>query len=284
LIHATPNLRITLGLCATGGDPTSALREGSAANGSLSDSQARHLISDSRRGDAGARERLIERYLPLVKMIARRFANRGEQLEDLVQVGTLGLIAAIDRFDLARNVEFPTFAIPTIVGEIKNHLRDRTSAIRIPRRVHELTPSVRRRELELSALLERPASPTEVAVDMGLRESDVQEVVAARCARAPLSIADPMVFETQLVGDDNAADICEEIEERLVVVASLRALTRRDRDILRLRFVDELTQAEIADLLGISQGHVSRLIRSALARLRQQLLDDAKQPLVGGAA
>lgn len=255
-----------------------------AANGSLSDSHARHLISASRRGDAAARELLVEHYLPLVKMLALRFANRGEQLEDLVQVGTLGLIAAIERFDLDRKVEFPTFAIPTIVGEIKNHLRDRTSAIRIPRRVHELAPSVRRRELELSARLERPASPTELAVDMGLRESEVHEVLLARCARAPLSIADPSVWGGQLVGNDNGADVCEEIDERLVVAASLRALTRRDRRLLRLRFVDELTQAEIADLLGLSQAHVSRLIRSALGRLRQQLVDDAKEPLVGGAA
>jgi RNA polymerase sigma-B factor len=243
----------------------------------------RRLISASRRGDTVARERLVERYLPLVGVISRRFATRGEQLEDLVQVGTLGLIAAIERFDLARDVEFPGFAMPTIVGEIKNHLRDRTSAIRIPRRVHELTPSVRRRELELSALLDRPASPTEVAVDMGLCESDVEEVVAAGHARAPLSIADPTVAAEHL-GDDDVAHLSEAIDERLVVVAGLQALSRRDRCILRLRFVDEFTQAEIADLLGISQGHVSRLIRGALARLRQQLGDDSPEPLAAAAA
>jgi RNA polymerase sigma-B factor len=248
---------------------TSALRDGMAANGSLSDSQARQLISAFRNGDAAAREQLIERYLPLVQTLARRFANRGEQLEDLVQVGTLGLLATIDRFDLARDVEFTGFAIPTIVGEIKNHLRDRASPVRVPRRIHELGPSVRRRELELSAHLERPASASELAVDMGLRESDVDDVLAARRARTPLSIAD----HTQLAGNGNAADVCEEIDERLVIAASLRALTRRDRCILRLRFVDELTQAEIAELLGISQTHVSRLIRDALAQLRQELVN-----------
>jgi RNA polymerase sigma-B factor len=251
---------------------TSPLRDGAAASGSLSDSQARQLISAFRSGDAAARESLIERYLGLVQVLARRFANRGEQLEDLVQVGTLGLLAAIDRFDLDRDVEFSRFAIPTITGEIKNHLRDRTSPVRLPRRVHELGPAVRRRELELSARLERPASATELAVDMGLPESDVDEVLAARRARTPLSIADPSVGQTQLVGNGNASDVCEEIDERLVIAAGLKALSRRDRFILRLRFVDELTQAEIADRLGLSQTHVSRLIRSALAQLRQQLV------------
>jgi RNA polymerase sigma-B factor len=278
LIGATLNLKITDRFTpAKQGDQTSARREGRAPNGSLSNSQARLLISASRRGDSAARERLIEHYLPLVNVLARRFANRGEQLEDLVQVGTVGLIAAIDRFDLDRNVGFPSFAIPTIVGEIKNHLRDRTSAVRVPRRLHELAPSVRRCELELSARLERPASPTEVAMDMGLRESDVHEVLAANGSRAPLSI-DPGVGQTQLAIDDNASDVCDEIDERLVIAASLRALTRRDRCILGLRFIDELTQAEIADLLGISQTHVSRIIRSALAQLRHQLIDEAKQP------
>lgn len=190
----------------------------------------------------------------------------------------MGLIAAIDRFDLRREVGFSSFAIPTIIGEIKNHLRDRTSAVRVPRRVHELAPSVRRRELELSARLERPASPTELAMDMGLRESDVYDVLAARAARAPLSIADPSVRDAQLAGDGKGADVCEEIDERLVIAESLRALSRRDRCILRLRFMDEFTQTEIADLLGISQTHVSRLIRGALAQLRQQLVDGAKQP------
>jgi RNA polymerase sigma-B factor len=240
----------------------------------LKDSQTRQLIRASRRGDAAARERLIERFFPLVQMLAQRFANRGERLEDLVQVGTLGLIAAIDRFDLDREVGFPTFAIPTISGEMKNHLRDRTWAVHIPRRVHELAPAVRRRELELSARLERQASPTELAADMGLHESDVQDVLAARSARTTLSIADLSASDTQRVGDDTAADICEEIDERLVIAASLRALPRRDRCILGLRFIDELTQAEIADVLGISQAHVSRRIRNALAQLRQQLVDE----------
>ncbi|HET7855533.1 MAG TPA: sigma-70 family RNA polymerase sigma factor [Gaiellaceae bacterium] len=240
------------------------------------------MISASRRGDAAACERLIEQYLPLVKVLARRFANRGEQLDDLVQVATVGLIAAIDRFDLDRDVELHNFAVPTIVGELKNHLRDRASAVRVPRRVHDLAPSVRRRELELSARLERPASVTELATDMGLRECDVREVLAARAARTPLSIADPSLGDAQLFGDDNGADVSEEIDERLVVAASLRMLSRRERCILRLRFVDELTQAEIADVLGISQTHVSRLIRSALAQLRHQLVDGSKQPASSG--
>jgi RNA polymerase sigma-B factor len=271
--------KITVTLRAVRKNSTAARRDGMAANGSLSDSQARQLISAFRSGDAAAREQLIERYFPLVQMLARRFANRGEQVEDLIQVGTLGLLAAIDRFDLDRDVEFPGFAIPTIIGEIKNHLRDRTSPVRLPRRVHELGPSVQRRELELSARLERPASAAELAADMGLRESDVYDVLAARRARTPLSIADPSVGHTQLVGAGTTADVCEEIDERLAIAASLRTLSRRDRCILRLRFVDELTQAEIADLLDISQTHVSRLIRDALAQLRKQLVDGSNEPL-----
>ena len=224
---------------------------------------------------------MIEASLPLVRAVARRFANRGEPLDDLIQVGTLGLIAAIDRFDYDRGVEFRSFAIPTIVGAIKNHLRDRTSAIRIPRRLHELGPSVRLREVELSARFDRPASAAEVATEMGLSETDIREVLAARCARAPLPIPEP--------GDENenarnAADVCEAVVDRLTLNASLRALSTRDRSVLHLRFVGELTQAEIAERLGISQVHVSRVIRSAVAALRRQLGEEAEPAAIGDAA
>jgi RNA polymerase sigma-B factor len=243
------------------------------------------LITDfTRRADATARERLIEGYLPLVRMLARRFANRGEQLEDLVQVGTLGLIAAIDRFDTGRNVGFTTFAVPTIVGEIKRHLRDRTSTVRLPRRVHELAPSVRRHELELSARLERPPTLSEVAADMGVCERDVREIISAGCSPVPLSIVDADASETRALADDPAVDVYESVENRLVLLESLRALTHRERCVLHLRFARELTQMEIADVLGISQVHVSRLIRGALDRLREQLADRGSRPLVGGAA
>jgi RNA polymerase sigma-B factor len=253
--------------------PTLAPREETAPNGSFDEILTRQLIAASRRGDAAARERLIECFLPLVEMLARRFANRGEQLEDLIQVGMLGLLAAIDRFDLDRDVEFPAFAVPTITGEIRNHLRDRVSAVRIPRRVHELAPRVRRCELELSARLARPASPTELAVDLGVRESEVHDVLAARSACTPVSIGEGGLSDTGLGGDDDGADVSQAIDERLVVASSMRALPRRERYILRLRFIDELTQAEIADRLGISQTHVSRLIRQAVAELRRQLAE-----------
>jgi RNA polymerase sigma-B factor len=265
-------------------EPVTETLPASAANRFLTDSQARALITASHRGAGVARTRLVECYVPLVKTIARRFSNRGEHLEDLVQVGTLGLIAAIDRFDLDRDVEFLAFAIPTITGEIKRHLRDHASPIRVPRRVHELAPSVRRRELELSALLKRPASPAELALDLGVPETDVEEVLAARRAHMPLSLGDSSVHEARVAGDDQSGDVYAAIDDRLVVAAGLRGLTRRDRCILRLRFVDELTQAEIAARLDISQVHVSRLLRSALATLRRELVDDAQEPLVRGAA
>lgn len=239
--------------------------------------EVRRLVVASRRGDGDARAELTRRYLPLVRALARRFANRGEYFEDLVQVGTVGLLAAIDRFDVDRDVQFFQFAAPTITGEIQKHLRDRTSVIRLPRRVHELAPSVQQRELELSARLERPASAAELADDMGLPEQDVYDVLAARCARTPLSLADPKLGDADFPDTDGAEGTCDAIDERLVIAATLRALPKRDRCILGLRFVDERTQAEIAELLGMSQAHVSRLIRGALAQLRRQLVDDVRE-------
>jgi RNA polymerase sigma-B factor len=239
-----------------------------------------------RTGDLAARERLIEGYLPLVRMLARRFANRGEQLEDLVQVGTVGLIAAIDRFDSSRSVGFTTFAVPTIVGEIKRHLRDHTSTVRLPRRVQELAPSVRHHELKLSARLDRSPTLSEVAADMGVCEHDVREIITAGCSPISLSFGAAEGSGTESVADDLSVDVYETVENRLVLLASLRALTHRERCVLHLRFARELTQAEIADVLGISQVHVSRLIRGALDRLRELLADRGtpSRQLVGDAA
>jgi RNA polymerase sigma-B factor len=235
------------------------------------DFESRRLVRAAQRGDAAARDRLIENHLPLVKSLARRFANRGEQLDDLVQVGTVALIAAIDRFDGRGHADFRTFVVPTIVGTLRNHLRDRSASVRIPRRVHELTPAVRRRELELSLRLHRRASAAELAADMGLPEQDVSDVLSAASARAPLSTADPGVSDSAGLAVAER-DIEEDVAERLALADALRALTPRERFIVRLRFVDELTQAEIARSLGISQVHVSRLIRDAVGKLRRELI------------
>ena len=242
------------------------------------DREPARLLRAAQLGDAAARERLIGDHLALVENLARRFANRGEQLDDLVQVGTVSLIAAIDRFDGRGDADFASFAATTVVGALRNHLRDRAAPIRIPRRIHDLTPSVRRRELELSVELHRRASAAELAADMGLPEEDVRDVLAAALVRAPLSMADPRLFGPDGLGIE-ARDVHEDVADRLAVADALRALTPRERVILRFRFVDELTQAEIARNVGISQVHVSRLIRDALDKLRRRLAFDEAEPV-----
>jgi RNA polymerase sigma-B factor len=248
----------------------------------FADREQERLVSAAGRGDADARDRLVADQLGLVRRLARRFANRGEQLDDLVQVGTLALIAAIDRFDGRGGADFRAFAARTVTGSLQNHLRDRGATIRIPRRIHDLTPAVRRHELELSLQLHRRASTAELAEDMGLREEDVRDVLSAADVRV-LSIADPRVSDSERLGID-ARDVHEAVTERLVVAEALRALTPRERLILKLRFVDELTQAEIARTIGISQVHVSRLIREAMEKLREELLADEAESLVDDAA
>jgi RNA polymerase sigma-B factor len=183
-----------------------------------------------RHGDLGARDRLIRQYLPLVRRLARRHAGRGEQLEDLVQVGSIGLIKAIDRFQIDRGVDLATFAIPTINGEIKQHLRDRAWPIRIPRRLQELDPSLRARTTEL------------VDGQGGEFESE--------------SLVEPGY---------------ELGEARVSLSSSFRVLDERERRLLRLAFFDGLSQWQIAREVGISQIHVSRLTRRALAKLRAEL-------------
>jgi RNA polymerase sigma-B factor len=183
-----------------------------------------------RHGDMGARDRLIRQYLPLVRRLARQHAGRGEQLEDLVQVGSIGLIKAIDRFQIDRGVDLATFAIPTINGEIKQHLRDKAWPIRIPRRLQEQDPSLRARTTEL--------------VDGEGGEFDGESLVEPG-------------YELG--------------EARVSLASSFRVLDERERRLLRLAFFDGLSQLQIGREVGISQIHVSRLTRRALAKLRAEL-------------
>jgi RNA polymerase sigma-B factor len=183
-----------------------------------------------RHGDMGARDRLIRQYLPLVRRLARQHAGRGEQLEDLVQVGSIGLIKAIDRFQIDRGVDLATFAIPTINGEIKQHLRDKAWPIRIPRRLQEQDPSLRARTTEL--------------VDGEGGEFDGESLVEPG-------------YELG--------------EARVSLASSFRVLDERERRLLRLAFFDGLSQWQIGREVGISQIHVSRLTRRALAKLRAEL-------------
>jgi RNA polymerase sigma-B factor len=235
------------------------------------------LLQSYRAGDLTARERLIELHLPLVRVLARRYADRGERLEDLVQVGSIGLIEAIDRFDPERGRDLVSFAVPTITGEIKNHLRDRTNVVRIPRRVGQLNVRVRAETESLASRLRRPPTLAELARETGVGESDVVEAIETERARSPV----PLPTGNGNGSGTDAAILVDGVydpsEDRLLLAAGFRALDARQRRILHLRYFAELSQAEIAAEVGLSQMQVSRVIRTSLERLRGALGRD--QPL-----
>jgi RNA polymerase sigma-B factor len=223
------------------------------------------------RGDRAARERLIELYLPLVRTLARRFAHRGERLDDLVQVGSIGLIESIERFDPERGTDFSSFAIATITGEIKNHLRDRTAVVRVPRRLAELTVALHGAQTRLAASLARAPTLSELARETGTDECAVQEAIETERARRPVpfSTADEDGWELRAVARPD--DPFGATDDRLLLAAGFRTLGDRERRILHLRFFVGLSQAEIAQEVGLSQIQVSRLIRTSLERLRGAL-------------
>jgi RNA polymerase sigma-B factor len=227
-------------------------------------------------GDLSAREELIERYLALVRSLARRYAYRGEQLEDLVQIGCIGLIKAIDRFDLDRGVELTTYATPNIIGEIKRHFRDKGWSVRVPRGLQELNVQLSRIIEELTVQLGRSPTISELAEASGAGEEEVLEALESGRAYSSLSLSGGASFD-----DDEAVDPMEvlgseerqyEISEDWAVIApGLRALDDRERQILHLRFFQGLTQSQIAQHVGISQMHVSRLIRRSLEKIRREI-------------
>jgi len=230
-------------------------------------------------GDVEARERLIEQYLPLVRSLARRYSYRGEQLEDLVQVGCIGLIKAIDRFDVDRGVELTTYATPNIIGEIKRHFRDKSWSIRVPRGLQELNVTLSKLIEELTVQLERSPTIPELAKAASVEEEEVLEALETGQAYSTLSLSAPSS------GDDNEdLDPLESLgelepeyevsEDRAVLAPGLRVLDERERKILHLRFYDGLTQSQIAQQVGISQMHVSRLIRRSLEKMRAEIATD----------
>ena len=230
-------------------------------------------------GDLAAREQLIEQYMSLVRSLARRYSYRGEQLEDLVQIGAIGLIKAIDRFDLERGVELTTYATPNIIGEIKRHFRDKGWAVRVPRGLQELNVQLSRIVEQLTVQLGRSPTIAELATAASVEEEDVLEALESGRAYSSLSLSSGGGHD-----DDDDLDPLESIgseehqyevsEDRAVLEPGFRVLDARERAILHLRFFEGLTQSQIAQQIGISQMHVSRLIRRSLDKIRDEIAGD----------
>jgi RNA polymerase sigma-B factor len=224
------------------------------------------------------RDELVQLHLPLVEHFARRFLNRGEPFDDLLQVGTIGLIKAVDRFDLERGVEFSTYATPTIVGEIKRHFRDRGWAIRVPRRLQELRISISSATAELTQDLGRSPTVSELAAKVGVSDEEIIEGLESSNAYSTLSLdapdagTDSALSMVDVIGGDDEA--LEHVENRETIKPLLESLDPRERHILTLRFFRGMTQSQIAAEIGISQMHVSRLLTRTLARLRESLTAD----------
>jgi RNA polymerase sigma-B factor len=223
-------------------------------------------------GDASAREQLVERFLPLARAMALRYQHSHEPLDDLLQVASLGLLRAVDRFDPEREIAFSSFAVPTILGEIRRHFRDRTWSVRVPRNLQELSLRVDRTVGELADQLRRQPSVAEIAAAIAADEESVLEALQAGGAYRALS------FEAPRGSEEEASTLADSIgvredgfdraEARATLEALLRLVSSREREVLRLRFEHDLTQAEIGAVIGVSQMQVSRIIRRALGRLR----------------
>jgi len=230
-------------------------------------------------GDEEAREQLIVSHVNLVRYIAAKFKNRGEPLDDLIQVGTIGLIKAIDRFDPSRGLEFTTYATPTIMGEIKRHFRDKGWTIRVPRRLQELSAKVNSATDELTARLQRSPSIEEVAEYLGTTADEVLEAMESSSAYSSVPLEAqggnedddaPSVIDryASVDGDLEASD------DRIVLEEVIGEFPEADQQAIRMRFIDGMTQVEIAKRLGISQVQVSRMLRRALRRIQDKIDPD----------
>jgi RNA polymerase sigma-B factor len=231
-----------------------------------------------RHGDAAAREALVERFLPLARQLARRYQRGGEPLDDLVQVASLGLLKAIDRFEPDRPTAFSSFAVPTILGELKRHFRDRGWSVRVPRDLQEMTVRVDRTSEELSRQIGRAPTPAEIAEHVGITTEQVLEAREAAGAYRAVSLdrprdddEDETVTADWMGIEDPGFGLAE---DAATVESLMTVLSDREREVLRLRFGEDLTQSEIGARVGVSQMHVSRLIRQAVARLRAAAEDE----------
>jgi RNA polymerase sigma-B factor len=232
-------------------------------------------------GDLAAREELIERYMSLVRSLARRYSYRGEQLEDLVQIGAIGLIKAIDRFDLDRGVELTTYATPNIIGEIKRHFRDKGWSVRVPRGLQELNVQVSKLIEQLTVQLGRSPTIPELAKAAGVEEEAVLEALESGRAYSSVSLSAGGSLD-----DEGDLDPLESLgtleheyevsEDRAVLAPGFKVLDERERKILHLRFFRGMTQSQIAAQIGISQMHVSRLIRRSLEKIREEIAEESE--------
>jgi RNA polymerase sigma-B factor len=235
----------------------------------------RRLFSRYRRwDDQAAREALVARFLPLATQLARRYHRGHEPLDDLIQVASVGLLKAIDRFDPARGTAFSSFAVPTIVGELKRYFRDKGWAIRVPRDLQDLALRVDRTTHRLVHTLGRAPTVSELANDLGVTIEEVLEAHEAAAAHRAYSLDRPGSDDDQdgphvidTLGGEEPGYL--QAEHSATLEPMMSALSDREREILRLRFVEDLTQSEIGDRVGLSQMHISRLLRQAVARLRE---------------
>ncbi|MHB0978514.1 MAG: SigB/SigF/SigG family RNA polymerase sigma factor [Thermoleophilia bacterium] len=229
-----------------------------------------------RESDRAAREELITRYLPLVRSLARRFSSRGQPVEDLIQVGSIGLIKAIDRFDIERGVELSTYATPTILGEIKRYFRDKGWAVKVPRALQDLNIRLNKVIEQLTVELNRSPTISELAEACAVTEEEVLEALESGRAYNSLSL-----FSSGSSDEEDSLELLdylgkdepeyELVEQRRYLAPAMNKLDERERLILHLRFFEGMTQTQIATRVGISQMHVSRLIRKSIDVLRQHM-------------
>lgn len=254
-----------------------ALRRASGGKAAWDKDRTRELFRRFKeQGDAEARDQLIVNHINLVRFLASKFKNRGESLEDLIQVGTIGLIKAIDRFDPERGLEFTTYATPTIMGEIKRHFRDKGWSVRVPRRLQELSAKVNQATDELTNQLQRSPSVAEIADYLGSSVDEVLEAMESSSAYSSVPLEgggsgeddeSPSVIDHYATEDPDLAAS----DDRIVLEQAIADFSPREQEIIRMRFEQGLTQVEIAEREGISQVQVSRLLRRALRRLQDKI-------------
>ena len=227
-------------------------------------------------GDMDAREKLVMSHLNLVRFIANKFKNRGEPIDDLVQVGYLGLLKAIDRFDPDRGLEFTTFATPTIMGEIKRHFRDKGWSVRVPRRLQELSAKVNQATDTLTTELQRSPTIAEIASYLDATVDEVLEAMESSSAYSSVSLEAPSGLD-----DDDAPSVIDRYatedqdlaitDDRIIIEEALSRFSPREREVIGMRFLQGMTQIEIAEKLGISQVQVSRLLRRTLKKIQDKI-------------